>query len=284
MTLTALSFFSRRPPVPVADDDLLTLDRDGARSYSNVVLRTLSHNQLQLWSVLFTFLLLLFCAWKLHWSAHGLLAFVLIGAATTVVVDWLRLALAPKWVSYSHMREHRTEEMLRLVNAVERGERQRPAPRSLSPQRPVVLAARACTAMILPVFWCLSLMGWTSLDQVLNNRYLPLLLLVVVLWRLVRGYIGIVIAKGSTVGTRNLCLESDDALDTYVLASVLALLMLPLGSAGALALPFLIVAPRLIWRGYRYWWLRQSLQLLGGRVRRLQQQLTQGHQRRRSRR
>jgi hypothetical protein len=278
MLLGALSIFQKRPTLPITADDLLALDREGARSYNNVTVRTMARARSQLWAALFSLLFLIVSFWKLNWSAHGLLAFVLGSAAITVLLDGLRMAFAARWVGYSQMREYRTNDLLSLVRAVENGDTRRPALSALPQERLTVAIAIACTVIGLPIVgWLLSSIGWTSLDQVMTNRYLPLLFVMLAVWRLARGLRGIRYAKGSNVGARDLCLESDDALDTYALFLALGLLMLPLGSVGALILPFLVVLPCLAWRCYRYWWLRQSLQLLGRRVRRINVSLTPAH-------
>ncbi|MGE4070567.1 MAG: hypothetical protein AB7E72_05275 [Lysobacterales bacterium] len=267
MLLAALSIFQRRPRIPLSAEDLAALDREGARSLNNAMVRSLRRTREQLWSVLFGLGFLTVGASTLKWSPSGLLAFVAVSAAMTVLMDALRWRRARRWVNHSHQREHRTWELLLLAWQVERGQSMRLAPISAPSERRTLLIAAACTLLGLPTAGLLLVaMGWTSLEQIWANRYLPLLTMGYLAWMLVRSLMDIHYVKGSTVGTRTLCLESEDALDVYALAAGFGLLMLPLGAAGAMALPFLIQLTRLVWRAWRYWWLRQALQLLSRRI------------------
>lgn len=267
MLLAALSIFQRPPRIPLSAEDLASLDREGARSLNNAMVRNLKRTREQCWSALLGLGFLATGALALKWSASGLLAFLAVSAAMTVLVDALRWRKARRWVSHSHQREHRTWELLALTWQVERGERMRLAPRPAPSERLTLRIAAACTLIGLPTAGVLlAAVGWTSVEQIWANRYLPLLTLAYVAWTMLQGLAGIRYVKGSNVGTRTLCLESDDALDIYALAAGFGLLMLPLGAAGAMALPFLIQLSRLAWRGWRYWWLRQALQVLSRRV------------------
>jgi hypothetical protein len=88
-------------------------------------------------------------------------------------------------------------------------------------------------------------------------------------WRVGRGLLGIQFVKGSTVGSRDLLLDSDDALDIYALALVLALLLAPLGASALVWAAFLVVLARLAMVAYLWQLQRQALALLQKRMYRL---------------
>lgn len=259
----------RRQQVPIEAAELQTLDRDGARCSNFVTARGIPRARARLRSGLLMLAFMVFCAYKLGWSGSGLLAFLLLSAAVTVFIDGLRMGMAQRWVYYSHLREFRAEEMLLVARNIERNRDTRPAPRSRQQWLMAFYVAAGCTAIGLPLTWFfLVQMAWANWNSVFANLFLPLFLLVSAVWRIVRAIQDIKFVKASTVGSRDLCLDSDDALDTYVLALLFAAL-LPLGPVAALSMPFLVILVRVGYRAYLFQWQRQSLQLLGRRVYRL---------------
>lgn len=269
MIFGALPAFFRREQVPIEAAELATLDREGARGYNYVTARGLRRARERMRSAAITLAFMLFCVVQLSWTGSGLLAFLLVHSAITVIIDALRMGLAQRWVFYSHSREFRAEEMLLVARGVERDGRMRQAPRPRQLAKLNFYIAAGATVIGLPLVWfTLARLGVASWDNVFANFFLPLALLVSGIWRIVRGIQGINYAKASTVGTRDLCLDSDDAVDVYALALLLGVLM-ALGHHAALAVPFLIAIIRLLHRIYNYRWQRESLQLLSRRVYRL---------------
>lgn len=269
MIFGALPAFLRREQVPIEAAELATLDREGARGYNYVTARGLRRARERMRSAAITLAFMLFCVVQLGWTGSGLLAFLLVQAAITVFIDALRMGLAQRWVFYSHSREFRAEEMLLVARGVEGSGTLRQAPRQRQQAKLNFFIAVGCTVIGLPLAWfTLARLGLASWDSVFANFFLPLALLVSGIWRIVRGIQGINYAKASTVGTRDVCLDSDDAVDVYALALLLGVLM-SLGPQAALAAPFLIAIIRLVHRIYIYRWQRESLQLLGRRVYRL---------------
>lgn len=270
MILEDLVALTRRQQIPIRDDELETLERDGPRALNYMMSRGLRRLRLRAMALLRTLAFLAFASYLLRWSGPGLLAFVVYGAVLTVAVDVLRQLLAPRWLIYSQLRASRAEELLIVGSCVEGGSTHRPSPRK---RRTVVVklgSAIAATVIGLPLAWyALSRLGWASWDSVFANFFMPLCMLFMTAWRLGRGYMAIQFAKGASVGTRDLFLDSDDALDTYGLALLLALLLGLLG-AGAMAwVAFLVVLIRLAWMGIVWQQQRQALTLLQRRIYRI---------------
>ena len=267
MQLAALSIFQRKQWIPLTEEDLASLDREGARGLNNATVRSLGIARQRLWSALLTLGILAMGAWALEWSAAGLLAFLAVSVALPVLLDILRWSMARRWVNHSHQREHRTQELLSLAWQVERGQGRRLAPTPAPSEGWTLIIAALCTLIVLPAAVALLVaLKWTQVEQIWAHPYLPLLTMGYVVWTLWRGLAGIRYAKGANVGARTLCLESDDVLDTYVLVAVFGLLLLPLGTVGALAVPLMVQLLRLAWRLWRYGWLRRALRMLSRRI------------------
>lgn len=268
MILEILTDRLRRQLVPIDDAELETLERDGPRALNYLMSRGNRRLRERALAVLRTLLFLAIAQYMFGWTGAGLLAFVVYGAVLTVLVDGMRFALARRWLSYSHSRAWRASEVLAVGRSVESGSSLRPAP-TPKPQQLLTLAiSGGCTLIGLPLVWlAMSRLGWASWDTVFANFFLPLCMLFIGAWRLARGFMGIHFAKGSTVGSRELLLDSDDALDIYALALVLALLLvLPFGEAALAWVAYLIVVVRLLVTAYRWWQQRQALVLLQRRV------------------
>lgn len=265
--LGALSLLLRREQIPIEDDELATLERDGARGYNFLASRGGRRARERLWFVLRTLAFLLLCGWYLWgWSAAGMMAFMLYSAAVTVVIDGLRLYFALRWVQSTYSREYRAEQMLLVVLSVEQGSRLRPAPRRRPQVMLTFLVAAACTVLGLPAVWyALVGTGWADPDVIFGQALMPLMMLVIGVGRIARALYGIHYVKSSTVGSRDLYLNTDDALDVYALALLASVLLLFAGPLAYLA-PLFVLAPRIAYRGYAVWWLRQSLPLFSRHV------------------
>ncbi|HWS27884.1 MAG TPA: hypothetical protein VN259_15080 [Xanthomonadales bacterium] len=266
MILGVLSLLFRRGQVPIEDDELATLEREGARGYNYVASRGSKRARERLWFVLRTLALVLFGWYVAKWSAAGMMFFILYSAVITVVIDGLRYYLASRWVQSSHSREYRAEQMLHVARSVERGSQLRPAPRPRPQVLLTLLIAGGCSVVGLPALWYgLSSLGWIDADVVFGQTFMPLFMLVIGVGRIARAVAGIQYVKASTVGSRELCLNSDDALDVYALA-LLTSVLLAVGGPVAYLAPFLVLGVRIAYRGYVLWWMRQSLQLFSRHV------------------
>ena len=125
----------------------------------------------------------------------------------------------------------------------------------------------ACTLIGLPLVWLtLNQFGWATWDSVFLNFFMPLCMLFIGAWRIGRGLLGIQYAKGATVGSRDLLLDSDDALDVYALALVLGVLLAPFGGSALVWAAFLVVLVRLAFVAYIWQRQRQALALLQKRI------------------
>lgn len=271
MILEILTRRFRREAVPINESELETLDRDGPRALNYLMSRGNRRLRERALAVLRTLLFLAFAQYMFGWTGAGLLAFVVYGGVLTVLVDGMRFGLARRWLFYSHSRAWRASEVLAVGRSVESDSRLRPAP-AAKPQQVLTLAiSGSCTLIGLPLVWlALSRLGWASWDTVFANFFLPLCMLFIGVWRLARGFMGIQFAKGSTVGSRDLFLDSDDALDIYALALALAvLLVLPFGEAALAWVAYLTVLARLLAASYQWWHQRQGLVLLQRRVYRI---------------
>lgn len=269
MILGALSALFRREQIPIHENELETLERDGPRSVNYLLSRWLKRTRRRFLSVLGTLVFLLFGKFVLHWSGAGLLVFVVYGAALSVLIDALRYGLAARWVFYSHSRAYRTEEVMIICRSVESGSQRRPAPRPRPQVELTLLIAGLCSLVGLPIVGVtLYKLGWAGWDTIFGNWLLPLSMIVFGAWRIGRAVQEIRYARAATVGSRELCLDSDDALDTYVATLVLSLPFMALGSNGATWVAFLVVAVRLAWFAHLWWWQRQTLSILAARVRR----------------
>lgn len=266
MILGALSLLLRREQIPIADEELATLEREGARGYNYVASRGSKRARERLWSVLRTLALVLFGWYIVGWTAAGMLAFILYSAAITVVIDGLRVYFAQRWVQSSHSRGYRAEQMLQLARCTELGLRSRPAPRPRPQVLLTLLIALACTLIGLPMVWyLLQGMGWITADVIFGQAFMPLFMLVSGVGRIAQALYHIQYVKSSTVGSRELFLDADDALDVYALALVTSALLAVGGTVAYLA-PFLVMLARIGYRGYVLRWTRQSLQLFSRRV------------------
>jgi hypothetical protein len=270
MILEFISDLFRRERVPIRADELEILDRDGPRALNYGMSRAIKRLRLRFFAILRTLLFLAWCWYMWSWSGIGLLTFVVYGAALTVLIDILRQFLAARWLSHSHSRANRAAEVLIVASNVEAGRSTRPA-RPLRPPVLVTLAvAGGCTLIGLPLVWfTLNQFGWATWDTVFANFFMPLCMLFIGVWRVGRGLLGIQFVKGSTVGSRDLLLDSDDALDIYALALVLALLLAPLGASALVWAAFLVVLARLAMVAYLWQRQRQALALLQKRMYRL---------------
>jgi hypothetical protein len=229
--------------------------------------RGIKRTRLRFYSILRTLLFLLWCWYMWAWTGTGMLAFVVYGAALTVLTDLMRQFLAGRWVFYSHSRASRAGEVLIVGSSVESGSTLRPARKLARPLLVTLGISGACTLIGLPLLWfTLNEFGLANWDSVFANFFMPLCMVVIGAWRLVRGLMDIQYAKASTVGSRDLFLESDDALDIYALALVLALLLAPLGASALILGAFLVVLLRLAGVGYVWWQQRQMLALLQKRI------------------
>lgn len=268
MILEALSERIGRVLVPISDAELETLERDGPRALNYLSSRGIARTRLRILAISRTLLFLVFASYMWYWSGAGLLAFVVYGAVLTVLIDGMRQFLAPRWLFYSHSRVYRATEVLVTGSSLESGSTLRPQPRPRKPQLVTLGIAGAATLVGLPLVWfTLSRFGWASWDTVFANLFLPLCMLFIGIWRLVRGYLGILHAKGSSVGTRDLFLDSDDALDIYALALLLSLLLVPPFGAAALTwVAFLVVVLRLLAAIWLWWQQRRALALLQRRI------------------
>lgn len=266
MILGALSLLLRRGQIPIDEEELATLEREGARGYNYIASRGSKRARERLWFVLRTLALVVFGWYTLGWTAAGMLAFILYSAAITVVIDAMRMYFAQRWVLSSHSREYRAEQMLHVARSVEQGSRSRPVPRPRPQVLLTLLVALACTVVGLPAVWyALVGMGWASVDVIFGQAFMPLFMLLSGGGRIARALFGIQYVKGSTVGSRELCLDSDDALDVYALALLVSVL-LTIGGAAAYLAPFLVLFARIAYRGYVVWWMRQSLRLFSRRI------------------
>lgn len=267
MILEGLVALIRHQLIPIREDELETLERDGPRALNYTMSRGLKRTRDRAMALLRMLVFLAFASYMFQWSGAGLLAFVIYDAVLTVAVDAMRQWLAARWLSYSHSRAYRAEAVLIVGRCVESGSTRRLPP---NPRRSLLMTlglASACTVIGLPLVWfTLSTLGWASWDKVFANFFLPLCMLFMGIWRLGRGFMGIQFAKGSSVGTRDLFLDSDDALDVYGIALFLALLLGAFGADAMGWVAYLVVIIRLAWLGMVWRQQRQSLALLQQRI------------------
>jgi len=270
MILELLHALYRRKQVPIREEELETLDRDGARALNYMMSRGIRRLRERFYAILRTLLFLILVSYMFKWSGAGLLAFVVYGAVLSVLTDGMRYGLASRWLFYSHSRAFRAGEVLIVGAAVEAGSTLRSAARPLPPQILTLAISGACTLIVLPLVWfTLNRLGWATWDTVFANFFLPLSMVFIGVWRLGRGWMGIQFAKGSTVGSRDLFLDSDDALDIYALALVLSLLLAPFGGGALVVVAYLVVLIRLAVTGLVWYRQRQSVALLQRRIHRI---------------
>lgn len=267
MILGVLSLWTRRSRVPIAADESEALDRDGARALNWALSRGARRTRKRLlWHAA---LLALVGAAEavLHWTPAGVLAFVLLTAAAGVVIDALRVGFAHRWLVHAHGREYRAEQILQVALASEAGAVTRGAPGVRPQVLPTFTIAALLTAIGLPLAWFgFARLGWVGWGALFSNTFLPLLVIASSAIRLVLAAQEVRLARTVTVGSRELHLESDDALDAYAIAIVLAPPALLVGAKGALLIAFAIVAARAAWWAWRWWWLRRACGVLAERV------------------
>jgi hypothetical protein len=270
MILELLHSLYRRERVPIREDELEALDRDGARALNYLMSRGTRRLRERFLAIGRTLLFLALVSYMFKWSGAGLLAFVVYGAVLTVLTDGLRYGLAARWLFYSHSRAFRAGEVLTVAAEVENGSTSRPPP-PLRPTQIMTLAISGTLTLVgLPLVWfTLNRLGWATWDSVFANFFLPLSMVFIGAWRLGRGLLGIQFAKGSTVGSRDLFLDSDDALDIYALALVLSLLLAPFGGSALVWVAYLVVLIRLAAVGLVWYRQRQALALLQRRIHRI---------------
>ncbi len=270
MILELLHALYRREPIPIREDELETLDRDGARALNYMMSRGMRRLRERFYAISRTLLFLALVSYMFSWSGAGLLAFVVYGAVLSVLTDGLRYGLASRWLFYSHSRAYRAAEVLIVGAAVESGNTLRPPPPPRPTQIMTLAISGALTLIALPLVWfTLNRLGWATWDNVFANFFLPLSMVFIGAWRLGRGLMGIQFAKGSTVGSRDLFLDSDDALDVYALALLLSLLLAPFGSGALVHVAYLVVLIRLAVVGFVWYRQRQAVALLQRRIHRI---------------
>ena len=248
MILEDLVALTRRQQIPIRDDERETLERDGPRALNYMMARGLRQMRLRFMRLLLTLLFLLFAHFALRWSGAGLLAFVLYGAALTVAVDVMRQLLAARWLFYSHSRAYRAQEALIVGRSVESGSTLRPPPRPRPQAVDTLMIAAVVSAIGIPLLaFGLNKLGWVTRDTIFANRLLPLSMLALGGWQLLRGLQGIRFVRQSTVGSRDLFVDSDDALDTYALIFLLTLLLAAFGQGALAWVGILAVGIRLLW-------------------------------------
>jgi len=267
MILAALSLLLRRSPVPIEAEHVETLDRDGARALNWAMARGSRRLRRRLAWHLVLAAMVAAGAFLLHWSPAGVLAFLILNSAAGVVIDTARVGFAHRWLVHAHGREYRAEQILATATAVESGLRVRRPPGL----RPQVLAtywlAAGLSVFGVPLAWfALVRLGWLNWSALFGNRFLPLLLLATSAVRLVLAIQEIRITRMVTVGSRELHIESDDALDVYALTVALALPAWLLGSRGAEMVAVLIATGSCVWWGWRWWQLRRESAVLAERV------------------
>lgn len=270
MILEDLVALTRRQLVPIREDELETLERDGPRALNYTMSRGLRRTRNRVLALALTLLFLLFAWFALRWSGAGLLAFVLYSAVLTVVIDIMRQLLAARWLFYSHSRAYRAQEVLTVGRCVENGGSLRPLP----PPRPqavdTLVIAAICTLIGVPLLaFGLNKLGWVTRDTLFANHYLPLSLLAMGAWRMGRGLQGIRFVRQSTVGSRDLFIDSDDALDVYALLLVLTLLLGMFGPGMLAAVALGVVLIRLLWQVRLWRQQRQDAALLQRRIYRI---------------
>jgi hypothetical protein len=270
MILELLHSLYRREPIPIREDELETLDRDGARALNYMMSRGIRRLRERFYATSRTLLFLVLVSYMFSWSGAGLLAFVVYGGVLSVLTDGLRYGLASRWLFYSHSRAFRAGEVLIVGAAVENGSTLRPPPGPRPAQVVILGISGAVTLIALPLVWfTLNRLGWATWDTVFANFFLPLSMVFIGVWRLGRGLMGIQFAKGSTVGSRDLFLDSDDALDIYALALVLSLLLAPFGGGALVYVAYLVVLIRLAVVGLVWYRQRQAVALLQRRIHRI---------------
>jgi hypothetical protein len=270
MILDLLHSLYRRERVPITEDELKALDRDGARALNYLMSRGIRRLRERFLAIGRTLLFLVLVSYMFSWSGAGLLAFVVYGAVLTVLTDGLRYGLAARWLFYSHSRAYRAGEVLTVGAEVESGRSSRPPPPPRPSQILTLAISAACTLIALPLVWfTLNRLGWATWDNVFANFFLPLCMVFIGAWRLGRGLLGIQFAKGSTVGSRDLFLDSDDALDIYALALVLSLLLAPFGGSALVWVAYLVVLIRMAAVGLVWYRQRKAVALLQKRIHRI---------------
>ena len=266
MILGALSLLQRRAPRPIKPEEADAFNRDGARALNYALSRGMRRARKRLAFLGRTLALLAVGAYMFRWSPAGLLAWIVLSAAVSVVLDGLRYAMASKWVVHTHDREFRAEEIVVTGCALERGDELRPASRPRPRVMLTLAVALGLTLIGLPLLWLiLDSLGWASWNQVFANTFMPLFMLFAFGGRTLIALQGISQARAATVGSRELFLDSDDSLDAFALALLLSPLLL-LGGTAAHAVAFLVVLLRMAWWAWRWWWLRQSAALVAKRV------------------
>lgn len=262
MILGALSLLRPRPTVPVRDAERSTLDFEAARARNHLLGRTLRRARARFWQVL-RFGWIFAFSYLLGWSPAGVLAFLLYGAVLTVVIDGIRYGMAQRWVHYSHARNYRAEEILAVCIEVEQGRQHRPGP-GLRPRPQVAMVVAGLTTLVLlpTVAVALSKLGLVVWHQVLENFLMPFCMIVIGIWRIVGAVRETLSAMSLPVGSQELLLECDDAFDIYAGLLLFSWLPLLFNNYGPLLMAICIFAVRLGYRGYRWWWLRESLPYL----------------------
>ena len=255
MILGALSLLQRRTARPIRPEEVAAFDRDGARALNYVLSRGIRRARRRVAFHARTLAMLAFGVYMFMWTPVGLLAWVVLSAAFSVVLDGWRFAMASKWVVHTHNRDFRAEEVVITGAALESGDSDRPATRT-RPQPGLTLAvAGACTLVGLPILWfTLASFDWVGWNQVFANTLMPLCMIFAAGGRTLVAWMGITQARSATVGSRELFLDSDDALDAYVLALLLSPLLL-LGTVSGYLMVSAVVLLRMGWWGWRWWWL-----------------------------
>jgi hypothetical protein len=261
MILGHFPIFRQRHPITVDDDTLAASDRDFERTRNRVLERGLRHARVRVFSSLLGLVALLIGI-RLGWSPSGILLFFLYYTTLTVVIDCMRAKLAWRRVEYGHTRENRVLDVLDLCRS-SKG-RERFAYTVWRPGVGMLLSASVlCAAVVVPlVTITLPMFEWAKGSSIFANRFMPLLLLIIVAARVAQALIQTLRARAAPTGTEDILLESADSVDIFVGVLALAWTVFVFGGAAPLVIVILILALRLCFRVANWWALRQALPVL----------------------
>jgi len=201
------------------------------------------------------------------WSSTAMVIFMLVDALFTILIDWLRLAMAAPWLRFSHARDHEAGEVLAIVSGLDDGSNTR-SPRNNAPGPELIVAIGTATSVIMIPFAAAALepLGLASVREVVADPLFIWFIAGDLLLRLLGALHSVWLARAQEPGKIMIFAESGGV--AVLLISLLVLVWLPIkwGANGLLVLFAVLYLFRISFGLFALWWMPRAVRSLERRV------------------
>lgn len=202
------------------------------------------------------------------WSAVSMLVFLFADALVCLLLDWVRLPLARRWMDASHARDQEAGEVITIVDGLEDGTGMRTPSAGRPGALTIMLLATVVSVFLIPVgAAALEPFGLASLQQLLAERwFLPLLAADAGL-RAAGAFVQVWRARQQAPGEVPIFAESGGIVVLY--AGMLILVWLPINfkQNGLLLMFFVLYLIRIAFGAFALWWTPRVVAALQRRLR-----------------